>query len=40
MGDPMKARVVGAHTLRLLVMLPVEEQDRWVAGLIGHNRGH
>lgn len=37
LGDPMLGRVVGAHTLRSLAKLSVEEQECRVAELVGHN---
>jgi hypothetical protein len=37
LGDPMKARVVGARTLRFLVKLPAEDQQHRITNLIGRN---
>ena len=34
LGDPMKGRFVGAHTLRSLSKLPAEEQGRRVEELV------
>ena len=37
LGDPTLGRVVGAHTLRSLAKLSVEELECRVAELVGHN---
>jgi len=37
LGDPIEGRIVGAHTLRSLVKLSVEEQERRVEGLLGRS---
>ena len=37
LGDPTEGYILGAHTLRSLTKLPVEEQVRRFYGIIGHN---
>ncbi len=37
LGDPVNGRVVGAHTLRSIARLPIEEQERLVREAIGRS---
>ncbi|MFH1141426.1 MAG: hypothetical protein V1724_07180 [Chloroflexota bacterium] len=39
LGDPTEGLILGAHTLRSLAKLPVEEQESRIAGMLGKN-GH